>query len=69
MKHVYRTYEPPYCVIPMPINEEGHGPAAPHETVKTLWEIWDATNQTVSMHDTFLEAVSAYEKLHPAVDK
>jgi hypothetical protein len=51
-----KSYEPPFVIIPMPLNANGEGPAAEAETVRTVWQIWDACNMTVAEFDTEAEA-------------
>lgn len=43
-------YYKPFMVIPMPVNKNGNGPEmVPDKIVKTVFEIWDSTNQTVAI--------------------
>ncbi len=55
---------PPYIIIPMPLNSKGQGPAYPFETVRTVYQIWNICNNTVSEHPTEQEAQIALEKLN-----
>jgi hypothetical protein len=35
-------FDAPFYYMPMPVNKDGNGPSEPHETVRTLHEVWDA---------------------------
>ena len=57
-------YNPPYTVVSMPLNAAGQGPEMlPWRVVKTVWQVWDATNRTVSEHPTYREALEASREL------
>lgn len=62
-------YEPPYMVVPMPINKNGGGgPETDEDKVVSIkYQIWDIANQTVSEHDTELEAKIALDKLNNSI--
>lgn len=39
---------PPFFVVAMPLNAEGHGPEMqPDMVVVTTWEVWDSLNLAV----------------------
>lgn len=50
----YKTFQGPWlssmppvitegraCVVPMPFDAQGRGPASPEDTVGTAWELWE----------------------------
>jgi hypothetical protein len=48
---------PPFYVVPMPLNEQGHGPETdPAEVVVTTWEVWDCL--TLAVCTTSDEAIA-----------
>lgn len=50
---------PPFYVVPMPINAEGHGPEMDQtKVVKTEYEIWDQLYMTYFICDTKSQAES-----------
>ena len=55
-------FEPPFFHLPMPVNENLEGPITDGTHYKILWEVWDSCNQTVSMHDSEIEAIQAAER-------
>lgn len=52
-------FDPPFIVLLMPLDYQGRGPASEEDTVKTIWQVWDAAWRTVSSHDTEAEAIDA----------
>lgn len=62
-------HEPPYFAIPMPLNAKGEGPAGAHETVRTIWQVWDACNCTVAEYPTQIEAEQTAARLNSLCQK
>lgn len=49
----------PYCVVCMPLNEDGNGPEIdPSRVAKNVWEVWDSMFATVATFDSQEEAES-----------
>lgn len=52
------TYYAPFVIIKMPLNKDGGGPEMDQaKVVKTVYEIWDGTEQTVMVCETRHEAI------------
>jgi len=47
MDRIATRYVPPFCVVPMPLDALGRGPADECDTVRTSWDVWDAAWSTV----------------------
>ena len=46
-----------FCVVPMPLDSDGHGPADRKDAVRWEFEVWDeATNLSVASFNTRGEA-------------
>lgn len=53
---------PPFFAIPMPVDKDGNGPVTDGSEARIVWEVWDATNRTVSVHENKRRAVEAADK-------
>jgi hypothetical protein len=58
-------YEPPFVVIPMPLDKDGRGPETDYsKCVKTVWQVWDSCNMTVMEYEDEGEAMSFCDLLN-----
>lgn len=55
----------PFHAIMMPLNDKGEGPEMdPKKVNKTVWQVWDAANQTVSEHGDKANALAHAAELN-----
>lgn len=63
-KWMIMDYCSPFQVIPMPLDADGRGPETdPTKITRTVYEIWDASCQTVGSFSVESEALAHLEKL------
>lgn len=59
---------PPFVIVAIGLNEDGEGPETdPTKIASTQWEIWDAANETVSIHPTQEEALRTKDAIDRAL--
>ncbi len=67
-------YCTPFISVPMPLTGDGKGPANASQTVLTVYEVWDGSNETVcgcsdkDTADLIAVLLNQYRSRKPKVD-